>query len=204
MLVAMRRLVLLVVASTTLLSCTPQETSRPVSSPTPMASTQIVYGPAPTNCPSGLQPEILSPSMPPVLGRAPLWATGFARMNPAPVPRSRFPPSPRGVGFKVYWVMLKGTGEEPPVHVTVTDISSRSSAWFTFAGRSEGIEAVFDPAHPAVEASPDSAEPRALGWPSTVSITHPGCYEIRASWSSGEWRTVFAAGTNGRVPDSTL
>lgn len=195
LLAAMRGMVLLAVA-TILMACYSEATTQPTPSP----SIQIVYGPAPTNCPESPQPANVSPFATPVLGRAPLWATGFASVKPAPVPTQKFPPGPKGVAFKVLWLMLKDAGEPVSVHIAITDISSGALAWITASG-TEGTEVVFDPAKSeVVEPAPGSNQAIVMGYPSSVAITHPGCFEIHASWVSGDWRSIFAAGTTGRPP----
>jgi hypothetical protein len=182
-----------------LLACSSAQLGGP--SPTPAitsSSTVIVYGPAPTDCPLSQQPTHVSPFTGPVIGHAPLWALGFVATSPAPVPYSRFPAGPNGVPFKVYWVMLAGSADA--VHVTITEMASGASAMI-MTSSSATFEAVFDPTHPdVVEPTPSSGEPATIGYPSSVAISRPGCYEIHASWRSGEWRSVFAAGTNGRTP----
>jgi len=174
------------------------QTTGPAPSPTITGgSTPIVYGPAPNDCPSSEQPAQVSPFASPVIGHAPLWAMGFVASIPAPVPHARFPASQHGIPYKVYWVML--AGNKDTVHVVIKDVRTGTAATI-LTGRDATVEAIFDPARPdVVEPTPGSGEPTVLGFPSSVAISRPGCYEIRASWASGEWHSIFAAGTNGRI-----
>ena len=167
------------------------------------SGSQIVYGPAPTDCPSGLQPETIAPFKVPVIGKPPLWASGFAADVPAPVPATRYPLTPHGIPFKVFWLTLS-SATSSAIRVSIMETTTRSLAWIA-TNRGEGTEAVFDPAKPdQVEAPVTPGQPEALGYPSTVAITRPGCYEIHAYSVSAEWRSVFAAGTNGRLPSPSL
>ena len=170
-----------------------------VPSPTPTAmstSILVTYGPAPKDCPASPQPRPVSPSVGPVVGQAPLWALGFEPAEPAPVLTHRGPRDTMGIPFKVFWVMAPGS--KTTVQVTITETRTATSAWISQAADSSGTTATFDPARTNVISSPTAGDAGgAIGFPSSVSIARPGCYEIEASWQGGKWTQIFAAGTNG-------
>jgi hypothetical protein len=101
-----------------------------------------------------------------------------------------------GIPFKVFWVMAPGS--KTAVQVTISETRTATSAWISQAAGSSGTTATFDPARTNVISSPTAGDAGgAIGFPSTVSIARPGCYEIEASWPGGKWTQIFAAGTNG-------
>jgi hypothetical protein len=139
---------------------------------------------------------LVSPVNGPVVGQAPLWATGFEAAEPAPVLTHRGPRDTKGIPFKVFWVMAPGA--KTPVRVTITETRTATAAWISWGQDASATVATFDPARTQVIASPTAGEAGGwIGFPSSVSIPRPGCYEIEASWPGGKWKQTFAAGTNG-------
>ena len=178
-------------------ACSAESSVRsPSPSPTAVStSIQVTYGPAPKDCPESPQPKLVSPFSNPVVGQAPLWAGGFEPGTPAPLLTHRGPREAMGIPFKV-WVMAPGS--KTVVQVTITETRTATAAWISQAADSSGSTATFDPTRTNVVSSPTASDAGGvIGFPSSVSIARPGCYEIEASWPGGQWKQIFAAGTNG-------
>jgi hypothetical protein len=177
----------------------PTETTRPtptpVLTPTPLPVTGPLAAP-PTNCPTSVPldtttvPTIdgftLQPT--PVLGRSPVWAYSL----PQDVVNLDQPPatSPSWPELKIVWFL--GPTRHPHVTVQVTDLRSGDVAWWA-------LHVPSTPQVPTLTMDPDvefpgSAQETWVAEPTTLLITHAGCYQLDVNWPGGGWQTVFAAG----------
>lgn len=160
--------------------------------PTPAPAGVLLPSP-PTNCPSApaLASVIAQPSgfSQPVqlFGQSPVWAPqeylpqGTVYLDQLGTPE----PYP---SLKILWAV--GPTQHPEVTVRVTDFQTGALAWWT---NQNGT-----PATPVLDLP---AQADTSGWittPTTVAITHSGCYQLIVSWTGGGWHTVFAAGGSSR------
>jgi hypothetical protein len=136
---------------------------------------------------------LVSPFSNPVIGQAPLWAIGFEPGTRAPFLSHHGVSEAKGIPFKVFWVMAPGSNTV--VQVTITETRTATAAWISWDDTS-GTVATFNPAHTQVISSPTAGDVGGvIGFPSSVDIARPGCYEIDASWNGGKWSQIVAAGT---------
>jgi hypothetical protein len=162
--------------------------------PTPAPAGVLLPVP-PTNCPSApsLDSIIAQPSgfTQPVqlFGQSPVWVPqdylpqGTAYLDQLGTPE----PYP---SLKILWAI--GPTQHPEVTVRVTDLQTGESAWWT---NQNGT-----PATPVLDL-PAQADTSGSGWittPTTVAITHSGCYQLNVSWTGAGWHTIFAAGGSSR------
>jgi len=157
--------------------------------PTPPPASGLL-GPPPADCPAAVSPGSITAlaagiSEPvQMFGRSPVWIPEpFLPQNPAYVSQPSGPdPYPQ---LKIVWEI--GPSQHPEVTARVTDVRTAELAWWTNLGGTPATP-VFDiPAGPAAYFG-------WLGGPSTVAITHAGCYRLDVSWNDGGWYVIFAAG----------
>lgn len=155
---------------------------------TPAPAGVLLPGP-PTNCPSAptLDSIIAQPSgfTQPVwlFGQSPVWAPqGYLPQGDAYLDQLGTPePYP---SIEILWVI--GLTQHPDVTVRVTDLQTGALAWWT---NQNGT-----PATPVLDLPAQAATSGWIITPTTVAITHSGCYQLSVSWTGGGWRTIFAAG----------
>jgi hypothetical protein len=117
-------------------------------------------------------------------GKSPVWIPeSFLPQNPAYVSQPSGPdPYPQ---LKIVWEI--GPTQHPEVTARVTDVRTAELAWWTGPRGTPDTPVLDIPAGPAAY----------FGWiggPSTVAITHAGCYRLDVSWNGGGWYIIFAAG----------
>ena len=157
--------------------------------PTPLPAGGLLV-PPPPDCPASVPLDSRS-TQPPgfsetvdMFGRSPVWvAEPYLSQGPVYVSQASGPvPYPQ---LQIIWEI--GPTQHPEVTAQVTDVRTGELAWWTGLGGTPDAP-VFD-----IPAGPASY----FGWiggPSTVAITHAGCYRLDVSWNGGGWYIIFAAG----------
>jgi len=179
---------------------TPAATASQQPHHTPVAG---LFDPAPTNCPSAppLQTREFAHfggfSGPVTLhggGRA--WIAGpyYDQLVPTlHLNGQGYTPWP---STKLIWEV--GPNVSQPVHVTATELRTGVLGYWFFKVREEQAapELALDPEAPTATAADYHGSPETgwQEWGAGLLLLSSGCYEVVATWPSGSWRTVVAAG----------
>ena len=170
-------------------------TPTPAPSPAPKEAVGRITEPPPTSCPSGPNPQTVSPDFGPGLGQTPVWAVAFGAGAQGAVLllQGEATIGPHGYYQKVLWVIQYGYGQ--PVRLGGSDSESGSPLWFQIGDAAPTTTPVLDPTHPGAypgnPVNPDRVFPN---YPSYLFIPRAGCYVLEATWPGGHWRIPFAAG----------
>jgi hypothetical protein len=183
----------LAACSSTTQAATPTPTPKP--SPAQRETVGRMVEPPPTSCPSGPNPQAVSPDVGPGLGQAPVWAVGFGSGKPAAILliQGEGTIGVHGYYRKVLWVIQHGYAQ--PVTLSGSNSDRGDPLWFQIGDNAPTTTPKLDPAQPGAypynPANPDQVFPE---YPSYLFIPHAGCYVLEASWPGGHWSIPFAAG----------
>jgi len=182
----------------------PQPTALPTA--TPGALPPAVTGslaPAPTDCATIDPPQ--SFTLPSdfgggffgdninFTGSSPAWALGPGSPLHVEQPSAQQPyPS-----TKVMWIV--GPNYFQPVTLSGRELRSNTPLWLEVYAGGALATSVFTTSATLDPGSPNrgSAEPRSGRWNIWgigLLVLSAGCYELDVTWSSGSWRTIYAAG----------
>ena len=146
----------------------------------------------PQNCSPGPAPQSIFSGLGPTIGKAPIWATGFAGPHAVLlIPTSNDTYTQHGWSWKILW----NVGPHFPHQVTIQgkDTYTGTPLWFQLTDTDPTITALLlkpnHPDHPGSGAGSDYEE-----WGSYLYIPMAGCYQIHATWPGGQWSFPFAAG----------
>jgi hypothetical protein len=156
-------------------------------------------GPAPTNCPSSAPLQRLAFSQfgnfgsITFFGGSPVWMDS----NPQTVPINGGPDDP-WPGIKIIWEV--GPNYQGTAIIEVTNLTTGHLAWWgqggpiaqSYYGAAQAL--LLDPNTTGPAAYHGSPEPGWNEWGSFVYLLQAGCYAIDATWATGHWRAIFAAG----------
>jgi len=167
----------------------PSPTSTPTLLPTIAASP---LGTVPQNCSPGPTPRSIFGGLGPVVGKAPVWAAGFAGPHAMiPIPTSNDTHTQHGWIWKILW----DVGPLFPHQITIRgkNMHTGTPLEFQFFDPDPVVTSLLlDPNHPnhfSGAAGPDYKE-----WGSYLYIPTAGCYQLEATWPGGQWSFPFAAG----------
>jgi hypothetical protein len=135
------------------------------------------------------------PSQSVLEGTPPVWENGLApatTINPYP---SGPTPTP-WPGTKVLWVV--GPNYAMPVTLQGRDLLSGVPIWFDASADGSSSDTLttlvtLDPAHPNRGSTQNSTGHWNI-WGIGLVFTQAGCYDLEASWASGQWQVVLAVG----------
>jgi hypothetical protein len=166
----------------------PSPTSPPTLIPTLKAPP---LGAVPQTCSPGPTPQNIFGGLGPVIGKSPIWATGFTGPNA----RILIPSYNTYTKFGWTWKILWDVGPHFLQQITIQgkDMQSGTPLHFQFADTDPIVTSlVLDPNHPTHSGA--GAGPNYKEWGSYIYIQKAGCYQIKATWQGGQWSFPFAAG----------
>lgn len=145
----------------------------------------------PKNCASGAVPRRVFSNLGPVVRQAPIWASGFD--GPFAVLRistSYDTYTQYGWTWKLIWMVGPHFSQKVTLHGV--NLHTGAALWFQFDGPivSSVVLDPLSPNHPVSAAGEGYAE-----WGSYIFIPIAGCYALEATWPGGQWRMLFAAGS---------
>jgi hypothetical protein len=172
------------------------QAAKPTATPSPAATTTVgrIAEPPPTSCPSGPNPQTVSPDFGPGLGQAPVWVVAFSSGAHGAVLLLQGEATIGSHGYyqKVLWVIQPNYGH--PVHLSGSDTGRGSPLWFQIGDGAPTTAPALDPTHPGAEYNATNPDHVFAAYPSYLFVPQAGCYVLEASWPGGHWRIPFAAG----------
>jgi len=167
----------------------PSPTSPPTLIPTIKAPS---LGTVPQNCSPGPTLSNIFGSFGPILGKAPVWAKGFAGPHATIfIPTSYSTYTKFGWTWKILWDI--GPHFLHQVTIRGKDVYTGTPLRFQFTDADPIVTSLLlepnHPNHPGAGAGPDYEE-----WGSYLYIPMAGCYQIEVTWPGGQWSFPFAAG----------
>jgi len=166
----------------------PSPTSTPTLLPTRTAS---FLGTVPQNCLLGPTPRSIFGGLGPVIGKAPVWATGFAGPHAMILIPSYDTYTQHGWTWKILWDV--GPHFLHQVTIRGKDMHTGTPLRLQFANADPIVTSLLlepnRPDHLGAGAGPSYEE-----WGSYLYIPTAGCYQLEATWPGGQWSFLFAAG----------